>query len=227
LAHAAASWARLALSLGDLATATRWLTSLEESGDDRSTTLPPIKEYEDLTRVAVYLALNRSAEALALLARLRPPAETAGRFDHVYRMMAFQALALEAAGDTAGALDTLKELLSLTAPEGYIRLFADLGWPMLRLLGQAADAGIEPPAVRRILMAFNVDDETPAPALLSDREKEVLVLIAVGRSNREIAEALVIAVGTVKRHNNNIYRKLDVSSRTQAVDKARALGLLP
>ncbi|MBN1993702.1 MAG: response regulator transcription factor [Anaerolineae bacterium] len=135
----------------------------------------------------------------------------------------------------------------MAEPEGYIRIFIDEGQPIAALLGQAAARGIMVNYVEALLSAFAAEAQggiagptgerelPPASppfssfALiepLSERELEVLRLIAAGLSNREIAAELVVAVSTVKTHVNNIYRKLDVSSRTQAVAVARALKLL-
>jgi len=148
-----------------------------------------------------------------------------------------QALALQAGGDDARALRAIARALSLAKPTGFVRPFVEKGPSVAQLLYRAAEEGIEPQFAGRLLSAFP-DCETPEPfrdttagaALvepLSEREVEVLGLVAEGLSNREIAHRLYLSVNTVKVHTSNIYGKLGVHSRTQAVAKARALGILP
>jgi LuxR family maltose regulon positive regulatory protein len=143
---------------------------------------------------------------------------------------------MQAQGEIAPALDSLARALSLAEPEGYARVFLDEGAPMASLLYQAVERGIAPEYAGRLLAAFgDLAEErkfrtTEEPELLieplSGREVEILQLIAAGLSNREIAQELSITLGTVKVHTSNIYGKLAVGSRTQAVAKARALGIL-
>jgi LuxR family maltose regulon positive regulatory protein len=152
--------------------------------------------------------------------------------------LASRALLLQAQGDTKRALSTLARALRLAEPEGYVRTFVDEGAPMARLLYQAADRGIAPEYVGRLLAAFELEEgehavqeasQPPAGTMvepLTDREIEVLELVAEGLTNREVAQRLVLSVSTVKVHTYNIYTKLDVHNRTQAVSKARALGIL-
>jgi LuxR family maltose regulon positive regulatory protein len=130
----------------------------------------------------------------------------------------------------------LARALTLAEPEGYVRIFVDEGAPMAALLRAAAQRGIAPSYVAGLLAAFPQAGKQPArqgepDALslveaLSARELEILRLIAAGHSNQAIADTLVIAVSTVKRHINNIYGKLAVQSRTQALVRARELHLL-
>jgi len=131
--------------------------------------------------------------------------------------------------------------LELAAPEGYVRTF-DQGPKLLRLLAEAAQRGIASAYVGHLLEAIGSSsmmcvDQTngqlvPASAALSltepltAREQEVLRLLEAGLLNRQIAERLVISVGTVKRHTGNIYGKLGVASRTQAILRARDLDLI-
>jgi LuxR family maltose regulon positive regulatory protein len=148
------------------------------------------------------------------------------------------------------ALITLERALTLAEPEGYIHLFLDEGAPMAKLLIRMKAEGGTPSwgqvmkgYINKILMAWEKSKQkfhpsSPAPRSsggviphpliepLSERELELLRLIAAGMSNSEMAEALVVTVGTVKWHLNNIYGKLDVRSRTQAVARARELQLL-
>jgi len=134
---------------------------------------------------------------------------------------------------------SLERALTLAQPEGYLRLFVDEGPPMARLLYEALSRGIAPDYVRRLLAAFPIDkpeqvdpskSQAPESELvepLSERELEVLQLIAEGLMNREIADRLYLSLNTVKVHTRTIYGKLGVHNRTQAVAKARALGALP
>jgi LuxR family maltose regulon positive regulatory protein len=166
---------------------------------------------------------------------LRWAAEDAGWAVYGADVLALEALAHEALGDTAQALAVLERAISLAEPGGFVHLFIEKGAPMAQLLYQAAARGIKPEYAGKLLAAFPTSEapepfrETPGKMVepLSEREIEVLELIAQGLSNREIAQKLFLSVSTVKVHTYNIYGKLGVHSRTQAVAKARALGVLP
>ncbi len=207
-------------------------------------------ECEYLTWARLLIAQNEPDQALQLLTQLLQAAEDGGRRGRVIEIWALQALAQQALGDTDQALMTIERALSLAEPEGYIRLFVDEGRPMAKLLRQAASRGITPDYIGKLLAVFQNDESgmmsdelngtkihpsSPAPVgvspqplvePLSERELEVLCLIAAGLTNREIAETLVIALGTAKAHTASIYAKLDVRNRTQAVARARELNLL-
>jgi LuxR family maltose regulon positive regulatory protein len=123
----------------------------------------------------------------------------------------------------------------MAEPEGFVHIFVDEGPSMARLLYKALSRGIAPDYVRRLLAAFPVaeperDEPSAANAelieSLSERELEVLHLIAEGLTNPEIAARLFLSIHTIKTHARNIYGKLVVHSRTQAVARARALGIL-
>jgi len=156
----------------------------------------------------------------------------------VIEILILQALSLQAQGDTDQAITTLEQALTLAEPEGFIRVFVDAGPPMARLLYEAVTRGIAPDYARRLLAAFPVTEperadpsETQVPKselveLLSERELEVLQLIAEGLTNPEIASRLFLSLNTVKVHARNIYGKLGVHNRTQAVARARVLGVL-
>jgi LuxR family maltose regulon positive regulatory protein len=167
--------------------------------------------------------------------------EAAGFSGRVVDLLMLQALACDAVGQPKTALSALRHALQLAAPAGYVRSFLEEGAPMARLLHDlAADDDVPEETrayARSLLSAFEAalppEEEgtaEPADALvepLSERELEVLALIAEGLTNPEIAEHLYISIHTVKSHASNLYGKLLVSNRTQAVQKARLLGLLP
>jgi LuxR family maltose regulon positive regulatory protein len=134
-------------------------------------------------------------------------------------------------------MTALKKALTIGEPEGYVRVFVDLGTSMTRLLQQATARGIASDYVSQLLAVFGTEETESAavPAspgaaslveLLTERELEVLRLIGEGHSNQDIATALVITINTVKKHASSIYGKLGVHSRTQAVVRAQELGLL-
>jgi LuxR family maltose regulon positive regulatory protein len=153
--------------------------------------------------------------------------------------MVLQAIALHAHGEKEEALQLLGDVLALAEPGGFIRIFVDEGPPMARLLYEVLSRGISPDYVRRLLAAFpdaepeKIDlskSQAPKSELaepLSERELEVLQLIAEGLTNREIAGRLYLSLNTVKVHTRNIYGKLSTNNRTQAAAKARDLGILP
>jgi LuxR family maltose regulon positive regulatory protein len=186
--------------------------------------------YTTLARVLV--AEGKYEKALGLLARLQEADRARGRINHLIRLLVLQALAQQAQGDLDRALAALGEALSLAEPERYVWAFVREGQPMATLLREAAARRVATGYVNNLLATFRQKAAPPLPrssALvepLSDREREVLHLIADGLSNQDIADKLVIAVSTVKSHVNHILGKLDAKSRTQAVARARELDLL-
>ena len=233
--------ARLWVAQGNLAEAGRWLHGHRLQPGD---TLNLAREAEQMAVARILLARTavRPAEqgeedrpygeALDLLARMLRAAEEAGRMGSMVRILALQALALDVQGRRERALSVLGRALSLAEHQGYVRTFLDEGQPMVRLLREALAEGIEAGYAASLLAAC---DESAGPGSvqmgelvepLSERELEVLRLIAAGLSNREIAEELVIAISTVKSHINNIYGKLGVRRRTQAIARSQELDIL-
>ena len=226
----AAHRARIWLAQGGLDLAARWAADYGQMEDTEY-----LREFEDLTLSRVLLAQDSAPEALVLLDTLLPPAEVAGRMGTVIEILTLRALAVQATNDTAQALGNLERALKLARPEGYARVFIDEGQPMRDLLRRAAKRGIEPGYVGLLLAAGWPEKEKGQPATgmsalvepLSDREIQVLGLLADRLTNSEIAQRLVISLPTVKSHTSNIYGKLGVHSRKDAVIQAIALGILP
>ncbi|MFL5700083.1 MAG: LuxR C-terminal-related transcriptional regulator, partial [Ktedonobacteraceae bacterium] len=190
-----------------------------------------------ISQARVHLAQGDTSAALAVLEQLRQQAEAKGWQDKRLKVMVLQAVALQAHGDKDQAVHLLCEALALAEPGGFIRLFVDEGLPMAQLLSEAEALGMMPDYTGKLLAACEAEghksEDTsyrpPAQPLiepLSPRELEVLQLIAQGRSDQEISERLFLALSTVKGHNRKIFGKLLVQRRTEAVARARELGLL-
>jgi LuxR family maltose regulon positive regulatory protein len=209
-----------------------------------------LHEFEYLTLARLEIA---NPQVNALLARLSQAAEAQKRRGSALDILLVQALAYEAQGNRPHALAALKHALSLAEPEGYVRIFVDEGEPMRMLIADfrlsiekqmSSSAHAQLGYTSKLLAAFappvNKQSTTPALAVgasvknpksemvepLSERELEVLRLVAKGLSNREISLRLFLALNTVKGHNQKIFNKLQVQSRTEAVARARELGLL-
>jgi len=216
------------LAQGNVAAASHWEERSGLSVNDELS-FQELLRYVTLARVLT--ARRRLDEATNLLARLLDLAQTVGAMGYTIEILVLQAMALQARGKGDQALIPLERALSLAEPEGYVRTFIDEGAPMGELLPQAAAQGIRLDYVSTLLAALESDGKTKSahPSLvepLSERELEVLRVLATGLSNKEIAETLFIAVGTVKQHLKSIYGKLGVHSRTEAAHRARDLGLL-
>ncbi len=185
----------------------------------------------------VLIAQGDPSAALAALEPLREQAEARGLADRVLRVMAVQSIALYANGEKEKAAERLDEVMAQAESEGFIRLFLDEGDAMAELLSAAAAQSIRPDYVSKLLAALESEkrDRDDKPDLpphqpliesLSQRELKILQLIAQGLSNREIGERLFLALDTIKGHNRKIFDKLEVQSRTEAIARARELGLL-
>jgi ATP/maltotriose-dependent transcriptional regulator MalT len=245
--------ARLQQARGDsnraLATAVRWANGSGLSVDD-DLSYPREQEYLTLARVRIAQGRDDPAsrflqDALNLLDRLLQDAEAKARMGSALEILILRALALDAQGDHQGALIALERAVMLAEPEGYTRIFLDEGEPMLTLLSELLATGHSARGYLHTLLAAGDHREhghavPPMPASaqtfqkplqplldpLSERELEVLSLMADGASNAGIAEQLMLAISTVKRHVSNVFSKLSVTSRTQAVARARELELL-
>ncbi len=240
----AALKARVWVAQGRLSDALRWAHERGLSVDDE---LSFLREAEHITLARVLLAEyardqvdSAIGDAMRLLDRLMLAAENGRRMGSVIEIEILQALAHQAQDQLDPALVTLEHALRLAEPEGYVRVFVDEGPPMAQLLSEAAARGIMPDYTRKLLAAFEAVHHSntgqlpvvtkptrqPLDEPLSERELEILRLIAQGFSNREISERLYLALDTVKGHNSRIFAKLAVQRRTEAVARARELGLL-
>jgi len=233
---------RIWLKQDKLADALNWI---REQGLSANDDISYIHEFEHITLARVLIAQYKSNhakhainQAMGLIGRLLQAAEKGGRMGSVIEILVVQSLAHEVQSDIPAALVPLERALSLAEPEGYVRIFADEGPPMARLLYEALSQGTSPNYVQQLLTAFPVEEpeeadssntQAPTPEHiepLSEREIEVLQLISEGLTNQEIATKLYLSLHTVKAHARNIYGKLSVKNRTQAVTKGKALGIL-
>lgn len=186
-----------------------------------------------------YLALGEPVQSLEVIQPLLGIFREKGYLRREIELLGLKALALKQQGDLDSALAALDQALSLAKPESYRRTFLDEGEPMAQLLYAAAEEGIHPTYTGSLLTAFSEEASKIDPSSrvweaseklvepLSPREIDVLTLIAEGNSNQEIGGKLHISLSTVKSHTTQIYAKLAVKNRVQAVKKARSLGLLP
>jgi ATP/maltotriose-dependent transcriptional regulator MalT len=234
--------ARFHLAVGDVDAAARWANdqglSIEALPADLADL--PYLEMTSMTLARLSIAQGQARVALPLLKHLLYIAEKTQRTTSVLELLLLHSLAYEAIGQRAQALVFLQQAIERAEPEGYVRLFLDEGAPLLTLLMDLRETSPRQQAYLQLLLAASAaremvrpeDDGNPAqrpqPLVdpLSARELEVLHLIAAGASNEEIAQQLVIAISTVKRHVSNIFGKLAVSNRTQAVTRAQTIGLL-
>lgn len=169
------------------------------------------------------LANGDAATAIAILEGWRTQVDSLA--DQRLKALVLQALTYRAKGERERALQLLDEALTLAEPGGFLRLFIDEGVPMAQLLAEAAAAGPMSAYARKLLALLEAEQQG-APEPLSPREREVLQLIAEGLSNQAISERLFLALDSVKGHNRRIFEKLQVQRRTEAVARARELGLL-
>lgn len=214
------------LNAGNVAMASRWA---KECGSS---------EQEQIARARLWLAQGLNEDAQRLLDQQATLAETGDRMGRLIEILALKAIALDSLGQPAEAATALSRAFSLSQPEGYLRVFLDLGLPLRKLLERTpmhgADADEQVKALRNAFHSEGRSDAIPLPlssaeALidpLTGRELEVLQLLAEGLSNKEIAERLVVAPGTIKQHLKNMSRKLNARGRMQLVRRGRELKLL-
>ncbi len=185
-------------------------------------------EVENLTLARLLIAQGHLEAAEDLLLRLYRAAASAGRSGSLIEILILQAITFAAQKRGEEALSALGQALALAEGERFIRIFLDEGASMAELLRRAVAQDLHAPYALHLLNALGQTATATQPLVepLSEREFQVLRRVAAGYSNQEIAEELVQAVSTVKKHINNIYGKLEVGSRTQAVVRAKELGLL-
>jgi LuxR family maltose regulon positive regulatory protein len=228
--------ARIQVARGDLAAVAHWAAtrqSMTDIGRDIYTA------HSGLTVARLFIAQRRYGEALPVLEQVLKSSEIVQAIDLVLRALVLEALVFQGQHRIDLAVSVLKRALVLGEPRGYVRLFINEGTPLADLLRQAAAQGIAIDYVNRLLAALQADQDRRERLLhpsalsthllsepLTDRELEVLRLVAIGQSNEAIATTLVISIETVKKHLKNIYGKLDVHSRVEAVNRAREAGLL-
>jgi LuxR family maltose regulon positive regulatory protein len=239
--------ARLKLANGEVDSAARWIQRRGLTVHDEPT-FPHERDYLVLARVL--LTQQPPESALQLLERWTTLAAAQERTESLIELQALQALAHAARDDEPAALAALTKALSLAAPEGYVRVFIDEGRPMAAILRQLlkgqnlrqlTDGGaVSRDYLTRLAAGFEHAGAPIHPVTrphgvlvpglfepLSERELQVLDLLAAGKSNKAIAKELVVTLDTVKRHVTHVLDKLGAGNRTQAVTRARDLGLLP
>ncbi|MEZ4671318.1 MAG: LuxR C-terminal-related transcriptional regulator [Anaerolineae bacterium] len=226
---------RVWLAQGNLGEAFGWVREQSLSVDDD---LSYLREFEHITLARVLLAqykhdqsANSILEVMRLLERLLQAAEDGGRARSVIEILILQALAYQMQGDMSAALVPLERALTLAEPEGYVRIFVDEGHPLSLLLEKAAKNGITPNYVHQLLKAFGkAEDSTPIDQgliePLSERELEVLRLLGTDLDGPDIARQLIISLNTLRTHTKNIYTKLGVNNRREAVRRAEELSLV-
>jgi LuxR family maltose regulon positive regulatory protein len=230
---------RVWLAQGRLGEALKWVRG---HGLSVESELSYLHEFDHITFARVLLACYQNdrtdvqiAKIVGLLERLLKVAEEGGRKGSAIEILILQALTYYAQGDLPAALLPLQHALELAEPQDYVRMFLDEGPSMMGLLREAFARKIMPDYTDKLLAAFQTEQqkskdksELPQPLIdpLSQRELEVLRLIAGGLSNQEICERLFLALDTVKGHNRRIFGKLQVQRRTEAIARARELGLI-
>ena len=227
--------ARVWIAQGKLSEAWHWARERDLSASDE---LGYIREFEHATLARLLLAQGARSrserairEAVELTDRLVAAAEEGGRSGSAIDILVVQALARHARGDRAGSFDSLARAMALAEPEGYVRVFIGEGPPMADLVREAARRGTASTYARRLLAAFGDPDRDTRAGQglvepLSERELDVLRLLATDLAGPDIAAELVVSLNTVRSHTKSIYAKLGVNSRRAAVRRAADLDLL-
>jgi len=243
--------ANLEIMRGDLEAAEFWIKERGLTGEFDQTDLDQkdnyykyhILKYELLVSARWFIAINQPQKALTLLTQLLSKMEEQGRIHLVIECLLLSALAYRKLGDQIQAMICFEHSLVLAEPGNYIRVFLDEGSAVRQLLQAASQVESTAAYANRLLAALESEAQhgiqegftqkiipsqtCPLVEPLTEREIEILDLIAKGLSNQEIAQSLFISLPTVKWHTTNIYNKLGVRSRTQAVVQARSVGILP
>jgi LuxR family maltose regulon positive regulatory protein len=205
---------------------------------DESSRLSPNpfkRRFKLFISIQVFIAQKQYTKALTLIANLMEDLEEKGAGHYYLRLLIWQALAYQGLRQEEQSLAALRRALTLAAPEGYVRTFIGSGPALIYLLHQARDAGIMTDYVDKLLASaaqavkvkpIEAGAESALVEPLSEREMDVMKLLLQGCTDKKIAETLVIARETVHKHLKNIYGKLDVHSRAEAIVRARELGLL-
>ena len=229
----AAVRARVHLAQGDMESALRWASDRGLATDDE---LSYVREFEHITlarallaRAAVDRSGHGSGDAIRLLGRLREAAEDGQRAGSAMEILILLALAHQSRNDTRAALTALEPALQHAQSENYVRLFLDEGAPMVTLLRTATQHGVAVDYALRLLAALDGRAQTPVENRLvnelSVRELEVLRLLRSELSGPDIARELMVSLNTMRTHTKNIYTKLSVNNRREAVRRAAELGL--
>jgi LuxR family transcriptional regulator, maltose regulon positive regulatory protein len=239
--------AQVHLTEGDVEAADRWVQRAEAHGASRNPDLGPlfswyIDELLDVASVQLLIAQGRKSrdpaklhQALKIIDQQQQEAEQLGFLWRHIKALALRALALDALGHREEALAELEQALLLAQPEAYVGLFADEGPPMAELLRRLSAQTSVAGYVATLLSALGYEQIPRIPSSvagqggleepLTERELDVLRLLAAGQSNPDIARTLHVEVNTVKTHLKSLYGKLDVHGRVQAARRARELGL--
>jgi LuxR family maltose regulon positive regulatory protein len=239
--------ARRNIDQGDFEAARYWAEhrdlagrlSPDETSEVTDILVSRLQKYENTIVARLMVAEERYEEAITLLDLVLPEAEEADRVILTIEAETLRAIALQSLSRRDESVDAFTHALELAEPEGFMRIFLDHGEAVNRLL-QTTREEIEDPTIKayteRLLRAYSsdVDKKAPLPSLqkreitepLSDREREVLRLLPSSLSSTEMAEELAISVNTLRTHLKNIYGKLGVHSRYEAIARASELGLI-
>jgi LuxR family maltose regulon positive regulatory protein len=232
---------KIFLASGDIEKASQWAVA---SGLDYRDEIIPTRRDTYITYLRILLAEGEASKALYMAEIMIKDCQGFGRKGVLLGLLPLKSLILNAMGKTEAALRELERALAMAEPQGYKRGFVQCGKPLVPLLRQAVETGVQPAFALEILEAIE-GSGSPKPGRaaatvrdraasgegllepLSQREIEVLGWMAKGCTNQEIAQEMILSLHTIKSHARNIYGKLDVKNRTEAVTRARLLGLLP
>lgn len=231
------SWkVRILLAQGKLDFAEKWADNRQLRFDQDPLNM---QEYEYLVLARIQIARGQYKESIILLEKLLQAAQSQGFVSRVIEILILKALALQESENSALAISDIKNALSLAEQSGFFRIFLDEGTQIAQLLYKTVQQGDTTGYASRVLLGFNAQEKKISPPKdlqtygeeliepLSDREIDVLKLIAEGLTNQEIAVRLFISTNTVKVHIRHIFGKLNTNSRLQTVSKAKDMGILP